>query len=94
MKLKLPENSSLVERLKLIGYGAISFSIALFVVIGFFTYQDISEEKNNILIENKGMFMTHCIKIHKQPWYICEDVWFHFSDDLKLNFKTEAAKYM
>ena len=84
----------IIENCKKLLVSVVSFTISLFIIMVAFNYREISEDKNNILIENKGMFMTHCIKIHKQPWYICEDVWYHFSDDIKLNFKTEAAKYM
>lgn len=52
------------------------------------------DESDKILIDNKAMFMTHCIKVDKQPWYMCECAWDGFSRQFKLNFKSEAAKYM
>ena len=36
-------------------------------------------EDSELVTKNKALFLTHCIKHDKMPWYICESIWTNFS---------------
>lgn len=50
-------------------------------------------EDNDLVTKNKALFLTHCIKHDKMPWYVCESVWNHFSYKEQYYYNVEAVKY-
>lgn len=86
-----------VEKLKSVSISIAKFTSILILlitiylfIVSVFRYHD--EELEHI-VKNKALFMTHCTKFDKLPWYVCNDIWSRFSYDFKYEYNVEATKY-
>lgn len=50
-------------------------------------------EDSELVTKNKALFLTHCIKHDKMPWYVCESIWNNFTYRERYYYNVEAIKY-
>lgn len=85
------------DKLKLaMRYVGTCTAIVVCLVIAFCSIHALAvrvSEDNDLVTKNKALFLTHCIKHDKMPWYVCESIWNHFTYKEQYYYNVEAVKY-
>lgn len=85
------------DKLKLtMKYAGIFTAIVVCLVLAFCSIRALAirvSEDKDLVTKNKALFLTHCIKHDKMPWYVCESIWNHFSCKEQYYYNVEAVKY-
>ena len=79
--------------LQYIGVGAAIIVCLVIAICSLHALAIRVSEDNDLVTKNKALFLTHCIKHDKMPWYVCESIWNHFTYKEQYYYNVEAVKY-